>query len=537
MTELTVAQPPTPEIKTQLYDLRAPNVGATNEELKVALAPIKKQLVEFTLLPTYQQDRPHAMFVASYHYTQDCTLPRGIVIGVLGSTPIFGPRTPGTEATGGPVNMHLLINDRTGMGESLYAIKGLIIEPDIVRRFNEAKKTKKLPRLGSTSPLHGISIGKYRREGETEDNYVIVVRANDTTAALHLMESIADQEEAPTVAEVAESDQYKALVASSQQYRDLLAKQTAEALGVEIDPKPLLSNALNSIVPVTTHSAGQPQQYNIYHDAHNTSEAHNGLLVSTGKLGGYMLLESSDPVTTKPQAWRNIHMSTYPTSTGKYDERVHKTAEVHDDAFASRVHYTVGLPGLIHSDATEKMAHRDDPFVTATAERLKESVEQKVVRTNVEFIAGVSPDAGYLQYGSIRDLQDVIQATGVKAIPVPINHPAVVQIAAQWPRLKSEYPKYTLSQAFASEYQVTDDGILTQYSLHPEADAKMRAVVPPTVETGPRPRFGRGYYQRRYYYGAYPYYGGYPYYYSGTGLGFLALALDAAIVRALVASK
>lgn len=521
--------------------------------------PIHGKLTEFALLSTHGHDKPLALLIATRHYNSNAILLRGVVIGVRGSTPVYGPSLPDAEpavaaeqqTTPPPeANLHLIVNERTGTGISGYFIKTPVTQAQIDERFAKAKAENRLPMLPANAPQHRITVSKLN--DPRLSRFAIFVTANDAPRAVQLMEQIADARPPPTVAEIAASPAYRGLLESSQKYRDYLAKQMATALGVEIDEQAAVSHLSHAISPVAVATGARPdeQQFRVYHDAYNTDTAHAGVLVAGGALGDYTHITSSQtrerPNGELSRGWSNAAMSSIVTSTGSFAADVHKIAGAPIDA--AKTHFKTDTPGVPHPIVAQKTVGADDPQTKLAIQRAK---GQHALETAAEYtgVAAVVPNVSTLHYPSTEELVRVAKQTTAKAVPVPHDHPIVGHLAASWHLIKPGLPaNYTWADAFGSDFQVPVDPILVHNSAHPDTQfevAKQQAAADTAaaagagagaatttatgVHFGTVARFGGPFagvpFSRRWY--RYP-----------RGLGFgTALALDTALLLGLGASR
>lgn len=383
------------------YDLRAP--AQRTDALLRMFEPLEAS--EMALMPNFGQDAPPRLLVATGHYQETTVLPRGVAIGLSGPTVIAGPQyVDGKLKSAG--NAHLVANDRLGMATTAYAIEA----DDLAARFERARPD--LPQLSSNSPLHRITV----TQG------AIFVRANDAPAAVTLAESL---ETPQTVQEIAESSKYRALLESSQKYRDVLARQTADALGVTI---------ASQIGTSTSHALVRSgAAVRVLHDVHDEPS----VFIDTGAGYTHLTLPTAQP---------------FPTTTGKHDARVHTTPpNTHRPHFYGEV--PVERPPLA-------LASIDDPFVQTL-------IPAGAQRKDYPLVGAVAHNASTLNYPPAADLIALAAATSAKAIPVPVDHPLVAQIVANWDRIKSDlHPSFTLTSALGSEYAVPVDPLISQESVH-----------------------------------------------------------------------
>lgn len=490
--------------KLLLFNQYLETTGAEEEELKQALAPIKNDLLAVAVMPAHAFDAPSDLLVQTRHYDEQAVLPRGLVLSVSGTLAIVAPSV-GDQAL--PSNVHFVVNERSGFGVSAYAITSPATQDDLEARFNRAKAERALPRFASTTPTHYISVTKYRKPDAESDSFAIVVGANDAPAAVKLMEMLAERPQ--TIRELVDSLDYRALLESSQKYRDELANEMAAALGVEIDTKPY-STALSHYIVKTDDGR---DEYKIYHDAFNTEDASTGAIVSVGVTGGYVHTSSKAGA-----GWRNETLSSMPTTTGVHSAALHKLAPVAFDE--SKVAFERTLPDQAHRLAVSQHARLDEEFVQKTLERsAKGEPSSKVEHT---FIGGVVANVS-THHLSSKELLQLATSTQAKSIPVPADHPIVASAIAAYDEMKARDllpADYTLTQALSSEFSCENDPLLSNHSAHAPSETAITNELAveslPTIATGQRPRGWRTY--RRYRRG------------YGT-----ALALDVAFLAALAA--
>lgn len=489
--------------KLLLFNQYLETTGVEEEELKQALAPIKGDLLAVVVMPAHAFDAPSDLLVQTRHYGEQAVLPRGLVLSVNGTLAIVAPSVGGETA---PSNVHFVVNERSGFGVSAYAITSSTTQDDLEARFNRAKAERALPRIASTTPTHYISVTKYRQPDAETDSFAIVVGANDAPAAVKLMEMLAERPQ--TISELVESLDYRALLESSQKYRDELAAEMAAALGVEIDTKPYSTALSHYIVKVDDGR----DEYKIYHDAFNTEGASTGAIVGVGATGGYVHTSS------KAGGWRNETLSSMPTTTGVHSAALHKLAPVAFDE--SKVAFERTLPDQAHRLAASQHARLDEEFVQKTLERSAKGESSS--KTEHTFIGGVVANVS-THHLSSKELLQLATSTQAKSIPVPVDHPIVASAIAAFDEMKARNllpADYTLTQALSSEFSYENDPLLSDHSSHAALQTSITNDLAvdslPTIATGQRPRGWRTY--RRYRRG------------YGT-----ALALDVAFLAALAA--
>jgi hypothetical protein len=483
------------------FDLRAGQMSeADRAALRAGLAPIKPHMTGYGIQPNYGWQAPPSLLVANWHYTPEHRVPRGQVYRLHGSTPVIAPRYPTDEAPVPvamtvPSNLHLIANHHLGTGVSLYVIKSPVTEQEVEERFQRARTEDKLPHLSAHVHGHLVSIVKYRSRGEHADRLAIIVKANDAPRAAALMEAIAETQPTPTLAQLHASNEYKELMKSSQLYRNQLARKTAEALGVEIEREPSISASTHAIHRIAG-IGGKPDTYQVHHDVYNTEEAHQGVLISGGTLGGYWHLQpaqSTPRVVGAPTyAWSNRVMNTVPTQLGEFDPRYHTTAELHplkDEKarmqFQRRVHYG-DVPEMAHPLMTEKVPDRNEKWWQQTVmNKIKPGEEAQMLSNDMHLIGGMAPAQTTLDYLSMQKLAEHARRSPNKSTAIPIDHPIVGQIAANWTRIKPQLPpdeNYTLSSVLSSEYPVPLDPIIGEHSAHEETNKLAQAELDAKVK-------------------------------------------------------
>lgn len=500
-------------MQTLIFDRRnAEQTSNTTPSFEQTLSPVRDYLAAFAVMPSFHLTAPSALLAATQHYGADARLPGGVALSLLDTTPV-------TEA-----NVHLLVNDRLGMGVSAYTVRDAVDESTLLERFAQARRAGTLPRLSPYASLHGVALVKYRQPGDDALRFAIAVRANDAPAAIKLLElattaSVAG--DAPTLGQIESAPEYRALLESSEAYRRQLALATAEALGVTLEPVPFVSAASHTIVRST-----DAPQCTVYHDVYNTTASPQGALVRVGAHNGYLHVQSA---AGAGGAWHTPALSALDASTGAPPAAGAETGE--PPAAAERLHYAAPLPGVEHPLAAERAASRSDPAVRAS---IAESGGAPTA--DLQFVAGIAPDLPSVQYGTLGELAALAVKTATQAVPVPIDHPVLTQIAAHWTDLKPHLPaEYSLSQAFASEYPAAPDPLLELHSAHAETHAA--AESQPTTIAADR-HFGASFDARRRprpFWDRWAWRGGRGYgRHYGIGAG-AAIALDIVLLSALAA--
>lgn len=492
-------------MQTLIFDRRnAEQTSNTTPSFEQTLSPVRDYLAAFAVMPSFHLTAPPALLAATQHYGADARLPGGVALSLLDTTPV-------TEA-----NVHLLVNDRLGMGVSAYTVRDAVDESTLLERFAQARRAGTLPRLSPYASLHGVALVKYRQPGDDALRFAIAVRANDAPAAVKLLElattaSVAGA--APTLGQIESAPEYRALLESSEAYRRQLALATAAALGVALEPVPFVSAASHTIVRST-----DAPQCTVYHDVYNTTASPQGALVRVGAHGGYLHVQSA-----AGGAWHTPALSALDASTGAAPAAGGETAE--PPAAAERLHYAAPLPGIEHPLAAERAAARSDPAVRAS---IAESGGAPTA--DLQFVVGIAPDLPSVQYGTLGELAALAGKTATQAVPVPIDHPVLTQIAAHWTDLKPHLPaEYSLSQAFASEYPAAPDPLLELHSAHAETHAEQ---APTTIAAERHLGVGA---RRRPFWDRWAWRGGRGYgRHYGIGAG-AAIALDVALLSALAA--
>jgi hypothetical protein len=477
------------EDKINVYD-RRPNKIQTeleledeNRRIKKTLRPMQGFVKDIYLMPTFEMREPPRLLKKTGHYPSESLLPTGIVMNI-------DPNTPLTSDSA-----HLVVNHNTGNGISLFHIRDSkhLNDREIERRLEHAAAAHKLPVLSPNS-THSIDIVSSKCRGDLYPNYSIVVEANDDAAATAVLEHLKQASPSLTIQELAEGPVLNDLRDSSMHVRRQMAKNTADALGLEIEDEPAVSAVTNQVVRATVRqtqpNGAMPVSYKVFSGAFNTQTAHSGVLVSNGKLSGYTHMRSSAEVARshKPpsRGWTNdATSSSFSTHNGKFDERSHKSAEIHpqqnDDtlkAFKNKVHFK-GPVDVDHPLLSEKHAARDDPTVKAWMNASGPAhKETSLEKTEYHFVGGIAPDTSTLGYLSTKELVELAKkikdtpGSKTKSIVVPLDSKVVTQIVSDWHHISKLMPSdYSLDRITSSIGEHPVDPILTTLSLD-EAYAK-----------------------------------------------------------------
>lgn len=421
------------------------------------------------VLSSYGFDRPTELLINTGHYMQTARLPRGMVLFVGGRLPIFGPATLGpitdTAAQSPTANMHLILNERTGMGVSMYTVttSGLTAE-DIVARFCQPSAVHNMPRLAATSPLHRIAVTR-AQTNHPSNQFAVIVTANDAPAAVKLMETLSDKP-GTDVQTLVEMPAYSKLLESSQLYRDQLARETAAAHGVTIDPRARVTHLTHYI------ERAKGGLYAIYHDAYSAESSMHGLLIASGPTGDYLHV---------PEACGGP-AAAIATSTAAYSTTVHTRAPVRFNE--AIVAFDRELHDQPHTLATSLSASHAERPTPANAARH-------------EFVVGVLPNVSTLEdYVPVHSLVDLARKTSAKSIAVPADHPVVAMLPQAIDELKAKghLPQtYSLARALGAEFTHVNSDLLTAHSAHTDThiatEKELSVDVLPTIATAVRPRF------------------------------------------------
>jgi hypothetical protein len=453
-------------------------ITADNERIKRLLYPLQGNIKSIYLLPTFDTIEPPRLLKKTGHYPEEAQLPSGMVLHLKPDTPLDSNTT------------HLVVNHETGMGVSMFNVKDVegqrFNDQEIEERMQKAAQEGRLPVISSTS-THMIGVYSSKSRNNLYPRYVVIVRANDDAAATAVLEHLKASKTPMTVQELADSSVLNDLQDSSEHVRRQMAQKTAKELGFELDEEPETTTVSHQVV----RSQGSPLKpngphpvvYKVFANAYNTETSHSGVLVNNGTLGGYTQIRSSVKTqrSQKPPSsgWSNDSTSSsFPTHNGKFDERTHKSSEMHPlqndetlKAFKSKVHYS-GLPELEHPLASEKHASRDDSAVNSWMESSKPSGKSTLEKTDLHFVAGVAPNTSTLDYMSTAELIELakkIKATPdskTKAIVVPLDSKVMTQIISDWHKISKQLPPdYTLDHVTSSIGSQPLDPILTTISL------------------------------------------------------------------------
>lgn len=437
------------------------DTGAVAEDPAVRVAVVDvlaPHLDSVGLLATHALDRPTQLLVNTGHYARTAVLPRGMVLFVSGRLPIVAAATKQTTVP----NMHLIVNERTGMGVSTYIVAQSALSADAIRsRFCTVSTRDNLPQLAATATLHRIAVTRFS-DGQSS-RFAIVVCANDAPAAVKLMETLSN---APGVdmRTLVDMPTYVKLLESSQLYRDQLAHSVATALGVTIERSAPNTNLTHCI------RRADDGLYAIYHDAYSGGATARNLLVASGPTGAYLHV---------PDASGRRAVA---TSTGAYLSSVHTQPPVlFNNAVVA---FARDLPDREHTLATSLSAsHAERP--------LPENASQH------EFVVGVVPNVSALDdYMPVRSLVELASKTSAKSIAVPADHPVVALLPQAIDELKAKGhlpQKYSLSRALSAEFSHPNSELLTAHSAHADThlavENELAVDVLPTIATATRPRF------------------------------------------------
>lgn len=366
------------------------------------------------------------------------------------------------------------------LGTSMYAVRDM---PESLAKADDAgwlalnnAARDRMPHM--ISPSHRITLERSPTElGFGRDEYVIVVTANDVAAVRRLWQYLAARAaagEPVTIGSLVQSPEYVLMKERSQCARDTLARKYAQALGVEIDDKPLLTSMHYTITPANSlahghHAARTPYEvateptfYVAYSNASPAHLADGGLLVSHGIMGGHTLLRTEDG-----SPWQNPkYLSLVPaTSAEVHAEKTSVPALAREQstqtqaAFDARVAWRGDLAGtVIHSAANESFDSMQDPYSLEWADKLSARHKGPLRQRQYRFVAGQLPSDSTL-YLTREELYEVsIMPETPQNILVAIDNDVVSDITRNWDSVvrHSGY-KGELHDVFANSFEREDD--------------------------------------------------------------------------------
>jgi hypothetical protein len=433
-------------------------------------------------MPSLRVEQTPPQLLASQHY-RDTERVRGFVVKVPGSADLSDPTARAA-----------VLHHETGFGTSLYAIDGVHTTGDIADRFRKAAGGSQLPSLPAYNEQSSIAVYRSTNPVAVNDQYYIGVRANDTPAAVRLMEQIAHKPKT-TIAELVASSDFQDLQKSSQCVRDQLAAQTATALDVKLkQPTPIHTSVSDSIIAANVGAHGEEGEgahFVVLNDAIAVNDAHNGVMISHGMMGGLTHVQGANARTRangqESTAWTTDYMSVAPASTGYFDQTVHSKAALHfqhsaeaAQAFQQRVHWS-GTLRSYHPRAKEVYVAQDDASVVGWMnDKLKPKDGSALSSRDLHFVAGILPDTSTLGMNT-KQLGDAIgkcSAESLKSVPVLFDGETALALHKHWDDIQAQLTpeqrgKYTPGKVFQSSgAEPLDDVFTVRSSCHGGADGE-----------------------------------------------------------------
>jgi hypothetical protein len=326
------------------------------------------------------------------------------------------------------------------------------------------------------SPTHRVSL---ERSGNTfdKDEYALFVTANDVAAARRLHQYTAARaagRDPLTVETLAGSPEYALLQERSQCARDTLAAQYAAALGIKHEPVAKLTTQHYTIVtansmahgnhssPVQQQAAREARFFVIYNNASPTHDAHDGLIVSQGIMGGHTIL-----ATNNGEPWQQPRfLSLMPATTAEsHLGHTQLTAEHRGAtersaaAFDARIawHSELG-DNFMHASANESYYAMNDAYSQRWLNSLTPTHHGPLRQRQYNLVAGQLPSVTTLyatpdQLGRIARMPETPEN-----VAVALDNPIVSQIPARWDtRIRpSGYPT-DIGSVYANVFESNED--------------------------------------------------------------------------------
>lgn len=371
---------------------------------------------------------------------------------------------------------HVLGGYNAGLATSRYDVAQepthLQAEDEIAAANRAARDS--LPQL--PLPSHQVSLERTQDDAGA-DHYALFVTANDPAAARALRDSV--RAAPPTLHDLAQSQQYKEMLAAAQCKRDAIAQQFARAHGVKLtSARPALTTphyaiATENALAHGTHDSRAPQtgartedMYVVYNNTANTAHALKGTLVSHGVLGGHTLLESSSPKSDglAPGApptveWHQKELLSHAPIDSVAHHTVHSqvaarhrgASERDGEAFAKRVVWSSELGQQHqHPHANEAFNSLTDPYSAYWLDKLKAPGEPPLRQTHYKLVTAQLPDVT-TQHLSVDELATLARhdATPLN-VPVTIDSELVGRITSKWNEVRDQYDRVLQSDAKAS---------------------------------------------------------------------------------------
>lgn len=399
--------------------------------------------------------------------SRDKPLPNGYALKLDGSMPIDSKERLD----------YVLGGWNQGLGTSLYKVTGLPpnlnnASDDEIAQLN-ADVRSKLPHI--ISPSHRVSL---ERTGNAfdKDQFGLFVTANDVAASRRLHQYVAARaakKDPLTVETLMSSAEYKLLHERSQCARDTLASQYASAFGIQHSAEPMLTTqhytilSANSLAhgthasPVQQQAAREPRFFVVYNNASPTHEAHGGLIVSHGVMGGHTILEAA-----RGEPWQQPRfLSLMPAnSVESYDGHTQLTAEHRNAterskaAFDARVTWHSELGDeFTHTSADEAYYSMNDAYSQRWLAGLSPTHNGPLRQRQYNLVAAQLPSVSTL-YASPEQLGIMSRLEQTpRNIAVAIDNPIVPRITSNWDYIRKQGYKGELGQIFSSTFDNDED--------------------------------------------------------------------------------
>ena len=353
----------------------------------------------------------------------------------------------GTTPVDGSARSAHLLSQYTGMATSRFRIKSDVPTEKLEAAWRQAHDDRSLPQINPL--LTQQSYGAYSEHDPNalRDPRYLIVHANDTPAALTLIQSV--QETPTTIGALVKSPQYRDLVQSSAHVRAQMAASAAKALGIEIDDEPDLTTPTHQIVPADTiaHQSAVAngalrngaEQYVVHNETIDTSSSHQGALVHQGPMGGYAYVARTKPVTqangAQSRAWRTDTMSVLganaprwqpnseATKNGASESALHRNANADSrQTFDSKVHWS-GTLSTAHPRADERRTLVTQSLVREVARPQEANVDIRVVPHKM--IAVQLADHEPPMAHTLGELAALARQTKAASLAVPLDSEAI----------------------------------------------------------------------------------------------------------------
>jgi len=384
----------------------------------------------------------------------------------------------GTTPIDGSTRASHLLSAYTGTAISRWRIKSDSVSTDeLEARWRKAHDDRSLPTMNPLLTQHSYGAYSEHDPNAVRDPRYLIVQANDTPAALALIEQT--QRAPTTLGALVKSQAYRDLVQSSAHVRAQLAQSAAKALNIEIDDEPDLVTPTHQIVAADSlaHQAvvangalrnGQ-EQYVVHNETIDTSTSHQGALVHQGPMGGYAYLARTKPVTqangAQSRAWRTDTMSVLGANSphwqpnseaakaGSSESALHRNANAEARrTFDAKVHWS-GTLSTAHPRADERRTLINQSLVREVAKPQESNVDIRVVphKTIAVQLADHEPPLPQ----TIDELAALARQTKAKSLPVPLNSEAIRDLTRHFDSLPPELlAREHLSDVMANSVRV-----------------------------------------------------------------------------------